>query len=80
LRILHHLSPLRPVEKNGELRRDSSRYKKPRAVFEGLRPAIFTPCLARSNARSNQAPWSRMLSLTMSSAALSAAATFSSRC
>jgi len=44
LRILHHLSPLRPVEKNGELRRDSSRYKKPRAVFEGLHPAIFTPC------------------------------------
>jgi hypothetical protein len=39
LRILHHLSPLRPVAKNGEFR-----YKKPRAVFEGLRRAIFALC------------------------------------
>jgi hypothetical protein len=46
LRILHHLSPLRPVEKNGELRRPSTRNKKPRAVFEGLRPTIFTSCAA----------------------------------
>jgi hypothetical protein len=46
LRILHHLSPLRPVEKNGEFRRQSTRYKMRRAVFEGLRRAIFTSCAA----------------------------------
>lgn len=46
LRILHHLSPLRPVEKNGEFPRQSTRYKRPRAVFEGLRRAIFALCAA----------------------------------
>jgi hypothetical protein len=34
------------VEKNGELRRQSTRNKKPRAVFESLRPTIFTSCAA----------------------------------
>jgi hypothetical protein len=34
------------MEKNGELRRPSTRNKKPRAVFEGLRPSIFTSCAA----------------------------------